>query len=269
MDISIEKRTTINQMSNQFRAAIDRIRRGYQLLEEAEGMLKEAYRDSYRFDVNPERYADLPRGGSNRTERIILKLKSEAWRSIIEKMNIEKYMSRQRMEALRKQLEDPRMLPDISEDNIWGLFEASIGNLDQYKEEAIREVFDMLRPPGSPLKTNTEYEIGGKVILRAFYPMRWGDDQPHISYDRKQSFRNLDNIMHLLDGKGAVDSYHGPLLDAIHACSEFGEIFETEYFRCKAFKNGRIHIWFKRIDLVKELNAIAGGKRLRDQRRAS
>jgi len=43
-------------------------------------------------------------------------------------------------------------------------------------------------------------------------------------------------------------------------------IGETDYFAFRCFKNGNLHLIFKRPDLVRRLNQIAGGKRLRGER---
>ena len=39
--------------------------------------------------------------------------------------------------------------------------------------------------------------------------------------------------------------------------------FETPYFKGRVFSNGNMHLEFKRRDLLKRLNQIAGGRRLR------
>jgi hypothetical protein len=38
---------------------------------------------------------------------------------------------------------------------------------------------------------------------------------------------------------------------------------ETKYFKVKWFKKGTLHIEFKRLDLLSELNRIGGGNRLK------
>ena len=41
---------------------------------------------------------------------------------------------------------------------------------------------------------------------------------------------------------------------------------ESRYFRFKCFKNGNLHLEFKRADLVEQFNRMAGGRRLRKGR---
>lgn len=40
---------------------------------------------------------------------------------------------------------------------------------------------------------------------------------------------------------------------------------ETEFFRCQWYKGETLHIEFKRPDLIAKLNALAGGKTLKDE----
>jgi hypothetical protein len=53
-------------------------------------------------------------------------------------------------------------------------------------------------------------------------------------------------------------------------CAEFAGVLnsspngegQTEYFRFRSFKNGNLHLWFLRGDLVKEMNSVAGGEKV-------
>jgi hypothetical protein len=113
-------------------------------------------------------------------------------------------------------------------------------------------VFNFIKP-STGHKTN-EYAKGmpPKVILTGviesmFYP------RAYISCYRKDKLKDLDNIFHLLDGKGAV-KYPGDLVTIIEG-NENQEA-ETEYFAAKWFKNGNLHITFKRMDLADKLAQI-------------
>jgi hypothetical protein len=64
----------------------------------------------------------------------------------------------------------------------------------------------------------------------------------------------------LLDGKGVPGGYASPLMDAIQT-SRTGT-GETDYFEFRCCVNRNLHITFKRLDLVKQLNAVAGGNAL-------
>ncbi len=52
----------------------------------------------------------------------------------------------------------------------------------------------------------------------------------------------------------------GPLILAIEACE--GGRGETAYFRFRCFKNRNLHLEFRNLELVKELNLLAAGERV-------
>lgn len=84
-----------------------------------------------------------------------------------------------------------------------------------------------------------------------------------MNYTKKPHLQSLDTIFHLLDGRGIpTESHYGPLVSAIEA--EDGKIGETEYFKYKCFKNGNLHLEFKRSDLVDEFNLRCGDRTLPD-----
>jgi hypothetical protein len=134
----------------------------------------------------------------------------------------------------------------------------------QQKQEAVVEVFDRLRPVRGydhGYKTNKLYEVGERVIKEYAVTQAWGRGKFRLAYGRtgiEQLVRCLDNVMHLLDGKGPVHSHNGPLVDALNSHENFGHV-ETEYFEAKCFKKGTLHLRFKRLDLLRELNLRGSG----------
>jgi hypothetical protein len=63
-------------------------------------------------------------------------------------------------------------------------------------------------------------------------------------------------VFHQLDGKRPPDPQAG-LVAKIDIADRAGvRECETEYFKCKWFQNGNLHLQFKRLDLLKEFNRI-------------
>ena len=152
--------------------------------------------------------------------------------------------------------------PDIDEAQILAMLEGTLANTGAFIEEAVREVFEYLRPHRSHYKTNTEFEIGKRVILSWAVETKW-DGGFHVNSYREQILRAVDNVFHALDGNGTIKTHRGPLIDAIEA-SRTGT-GETDYFKFKCYRNHNLHLEFKRLDLVARLNAVAGGMRLRGE----
>ncbi len=67
----------------------------------------------------------------------------------------------------------------------------------------------------------------------------------------------------MIDGRGPIKSYHGPLYDAITDSSD--GTGKTDYFKFRCCINGNLHLEFLKADLVARLNVVAGGNRLRTE----
>ena len=142
------------------------------------------------------------------------------------------------------------------------MMEGTLAQVHTFIEEAVKEVFEFLRPPGSRFKTNSEFEIGKRVILRYACETNYQGGF-RLDFYREQNIRGIDNVFHALDGNGTVHTHRGPLVDAINQCGRDGQ-GETQYFRFKCFLNRNLHLEFKRLDLVAKLNQVAGGMRLKE-----
>ena len=177
-------------------------------------------------------------------------------------MELRRILSVKRNEELNRQIETGKDLPDIDEAQILAMLEGTLANTGTFIEEAVREVFEFLRPHNSRYKTNTEFEIGKRVILSWAIERKW-DGGFHVNSYREQILRAVDNVFHALNGNGTIKTHRGPLIDAIEA-SKTGT-GETDYFKFKCHRNHNLHLEFKRLDLVAKLNAVAGGMRLRGE----
>jgi len=181
-----------------------------------------------------------------------------AWRAVVNVSGMRRMLSVKAAKELDEQLERGT-LPEITEESVNGFIGATKDQAVDRLAEAVREVHSLLRPERSRFKTNTEFDIGKRVVLSGWIGFGYG--RPFIAaYYRHAEFRALDNVFALLDGQPKIATHNGPLADAI-ALSEDG-VGETTYFRFRACKNQNLHLEFKRPDLVAKLNAIAGGRNL-------
>jgi len=257
----IARRETLTALVGTYQQAAQEIIQGYALLEQAQERLRAAFLPSinYRFEINPPESSGVGERASGIT---LARIKRDAWHILVERMELRRLLSVQRRDELDKQLERADELPEITEENIFAMLEQSAANIDLYLEEAAKELFEYLRPRQSRQKTNPKYEIGKNVILPQAVEPGYGREaeQYRVNYHRDARITAIDNIFSLLDGKGAIKTYYGPLHDAI-ADSTDGR-GETVYFRFKCFQNGNLHLEFKRPDLVAALNRLAGGNRL-------
>jgi hypothetical protein len=201
-------------------------------------------------------------------EDALKSLERGTWGELVRKMELRRFLSVKRSEELDKQLRTGEGFPEITEENILAMMQGTIARAGEYLEEAVKEVYDFLRPwrwGSDDYKTNEKnrWQLGPKAIREGWVSIGYGRRSFGPNYYRTDHYRALNNVFCLLDGKthGSA-TYNGELYDAVHNADDDGR-GETEYFRFKCFKNGNLHLEFKRLDLVEKLNAIAGGLQLK------
>ena len=206
-------------------------------------------------------------------DRAIARMSRAAWHLIVDRLELRRAMSMKRYAQLEKQLRDGE-LPPITQENVERFVEDCMANLPDMLEDAIGEVFEWLRPRAGTrtgdLKTNTEMEIGSKVILGWMVRGAHSGGGYRVQYGQAdQQLTALENVFHALDGRGQIGREHYSLLHrAIEECGPSG-VGSTDLFEFKCFRNGNLHLKTKRPDLIAKLNAVAGGMRLRPKKEAA
>lgn len=255
----VAKRETLTAMIGAYQQATRKVEEAYAILESAQNSLRAVFLDGpgYRFNVNDRNSTEV---GKKASDEINAKIKKDAWSVIVNRMELRRLLSIRRRTELDSQI-DKGELPELTDDNVLALFETSAANVNVYLEEAVHEVFDYLRPPQSRFKTNTEFELGKRVILTWQVEKGWNRGKFRVNYHREKHLTALDNAFHMIDGKGPIKSYHGPLYDAITDSPDGSG--QTNYFKFRCCLNGNLHLEFLKPELVAKLNAVAGGNRLR------
>lgn len=256
------KRQTLAEMVAAWKDSVRDIEEAFKLLVQAEQRLRTTFKSSsYLFDLSR---SDSAYRDYEKPDRVIAELKKDVWRELVNRMEMRRLLSVKRCAELDNQLSTGEGLPDIDEVQILAMLEQTAANVPQFMEEAVKEVYDWLRPStGYVTNHRFEQELGKRVIIRHAVQMRWRAGAFDVNYHRQNNVRALDNVFHLLDGKGMSKTYGGDLSDAIQK-SEGGE-GETEYFKFRCCKNGNLHLEFKRADLLAKINATIGGLILKER----
>ena len=260
-------RETITALVGTYQQATTDIITAYAMLDAAKKALNLAFKTTHMDTIRRNCCGET---GPKEAEGVNKEIKRRAWSAIVERMEVKKLMSIKRREELDRQLsgdsrsyEPVAELPDLTEANILGMFQDTMAKASDYANEAVYEVFDWLRPHAghtAELKTNEKWRIGKKVIIGYAVEMAYSRGKYKVKYDRAKNLIALDNVMHMLDGKGTLKGYSGPLCSAIEESPE--GIGETDYFKFKCYQNHNLHIEFKCPDLVAKINRTAGGDRI-------
>lgn len=254
-------RLSIPDLVGTYRAAELAIRAGFGQVHGAIESLRAAFLFERHGLTLRTKYQDVRADWADPDETIV-ELRRVIWSVLIDRLEVRKMMSVAAWEALEKEIRHGEP-PEITEETVAGMVAKFKHDVPSMLKAAVDEVFAFLRPPHSRFKTNTEFELGERVVLSGYVSYGYGRTWS-ISHYRQQHLIALDNVFAVLDGKLADDSTYGPLGSAINACPHGQPCRgETAMFEFKGYHNGNLHLRFKRLDLVAKLNAIAGGARLK------
>ena len=163
--------------------------------------------------------------------------------------------------AFERQINDGEP-PPIDVPTISGMIDQFRADIPDMLQKAVKEVFEWLRPPGSRYKTNTEYEIGERVVLGWMVRRELG--RWRVNYDREQNLLALENVFAIIGGQVPQQAgYYSAISTAIRACEGGACHGATDLVEFRGYGNGNLHLRFRRMDLVRRLNAVAGGARLK------
>lgn len=251
-------RNTVSGLIDAYTTAVAEVTQAAELMARAKERMGSAF-GQHRDTLFPNHISDY---GLKDLPAIAGKtMLKNAWTSVAERTGIRSLMSIKTRDEFDKQV-DRGELPPLTEENVWSFLHGLGKQVNSLLDESAREVFEWLRPHDSSYKTNTEFEIRNRVVL-GWMVESWCSGQFHVCYRKEQYIVALDNVFHLLDGKGPVKDQGEFMLALNTAMRAKVCTCETPYFRARWFKNHNMHLEFLRMDLVKQLNALAGGRAMK------
>ncbi len=259
----LARKTTVRDLVAAFQSAADTVRTAFGMIVRAQENLNAAFiQDRYgaiHISATSRRWED----DFDKPEETIERMKRGAWVCVVQRLELKRLCSIARWKALEEHLEKGK-LPDITEESVAGFAQGYLDGMAEMHLEAIREVFEWLRPHHARHKTNTELEIGERVIIE--YALRRAYDGKgfRVQHYRSQNLTALENVFSCLDGQGSISKGYQSELETAIEKAENG-VGETEYFAFRCYKNQCLHLRFKRLDLLSRFNALAGGLNLKPE----
>jgi hypothetical protein len=259
MNNELALQQTVNDLVRVYEAAASEIRDCFARLEKTKDTLNASFsRQGHEIHLHDgfNHYLHLD------ADATIGRIRRDAWELIIERLDLRKFLSIQRWKELEGMLAKDE-LPEITVENVRSVLRGFMNQAPAMLEEAVEEIFNLLRPHHSEYKTNSEEEIGPKVILEYMVDTGWSGNY-QVNYRQHPDLTAIENVFMALDGaRTDKRNHYSDLSQAINQCTKGNNTFETDYFKGRVHKNGNLHLEFKRLDLLKRLNQIAGGRRLR------
>lgn len=259
-DTDVGERLPVDQLVETYRRAEDDIRAGFRLVHGALGRLDQVLAGDHGFHLVPHnRQVDWKDPAEH-----LRHLRRQVWGKLLERMQIRRGMSIAAWKKLYDEIETGEP-PEITVKNVDDLVVQFKEDMPAMLASAVKEVFNWLRPPGSSYKTNTELEIGERVILGNVVdrgPFCW-----RVSHHDEQYLIALENVFLMLDGKlheKRQGDYYSALSSEVKRIASADPCHgATTYFEFRGYTNRNLHLRFRRMDLVDRLNVIAGGARLK------
>lgn len=207
--------------------------------------------DRNGYGVSAGRPDDVQRFLAEMTRRV----DRDIWRGIITGTPIGSLMDAQERRAFQESLDkDP---PPATVENVRATLERLIGESDTIFRRGLVNAFKALN---REYASNDGFKIGERIVLT--WGVTWDKIMSYFTLHsrREGELQDIDRVMHVLDGKPAPEYQQG-LCAALRghcysAGRDKGTIGVTPYWRYRIFKNGNIHLWPLRRDLLDRVNRI-------------
>lgn len=187
-------------------------------------------------------------------QRIRINIDRQAWLHLLDISGIGAMMDATAHSAFQEQLsKEP---PELNHQNVSATFSTLYHDREAIFRRGVVKVFSSL---SRDKKTNKGFALGKKIILvRAF--SAWG----YWNHYRNTNHQidDIERVFLILDGKQTLEYGRASekLSVAIRNRRKDSQEIETDYMVFKPCKNGNLHVQFRRLDLVEQVNRIIGAE---------
>lgn len=226
--------------------------RGHQRAEEAAALAEQAY--------GLDRFYRVDRTTSAKFQRLFEGIDTEGsaetyrrhvdactWMRIIRETGMESLMDSKARDELHAAL--AATVPPVTEESVLATLNGLVGDAPLIFRRGIARVFSDL---DRRFKSHDGFKLGARICLTHMFSEYGGFN------DRTgQTLIDIERVFAVLDGDRG-----GSFLSLVSALrNDRRSVFSpeqsrttTEYFRANGFKNGNLHLWFTRDDLVEKVN---------------
>jgi len=202
---------------------------------------------------------DLQHSGVDKAmDAVKRELDCAVWTYLIGATELQSLMDAETLDRFRKQVRAAP--PEVTLDNLISTLSDLRDRRGSILQQSLVNVFKKLN---RAYANNDAFRLGKTIILEyAIGSYVYGGGLDRVA--------DLDRLFHVLDGK-APSTHLGDAAVMVRETSWRHEgAAETEYFRFRLYRNGNLHMIFKRSDLVAKANKIVAdfyGETLADGRR--
>lgn len=200
------------------------------------------------------RYTNITRGVFKK------ELQKSAWRSVFNKMNMGKYVTRGVMSDINKFVEQQQQIP-FTMTNIYKMLEIIFGTHSSRMDKVLVEVFDKIcslsadnSEAGEKWKTNSNYKINRRFIMNYMVTIGFNGEL-RLSYSRYDEMDDIIKALCFITGINFDDTTRlYQFIDRMNRSMQFGQWYEWGFFRIRGYKKGTMHFEFVDENVWMEFN---------------
>ena len=172
------------------------------------------------------------------------------WAALMEQLGFDQLLDQQARKEFHDGLRDDPV--PFTPDNC----AATFGNIWTNRRDLyLRGIANVFAKLDRRFRSHNGFKIGARLIIdRALN--EWGSWD---RYERRDTLRDVERVFLELDEKPPVSegqSIASQVADAARVRGSLPTVIEGDYFRVRVFKNGNLHIWFERDDLLQNVNLL-------------
>lgn len=234
--------------------------RALELYAQAYRLLQEAQKTHRRACIGNATISDLPRDWwrypeySGGVEGFIRQAQErvdrDMWRSFIINTPLGSLMDAEERKRFEDSLE--KTPPEATPENVEASLRRLAGEAGLIFRRGLVNVFSALC---GKYRSHDGFKIGDRVVLT--YAFTVYSDKTLGTFRRDDTLRDVERVFYVLDGKELPAEYNAGICGKIRTASH-AQLRECEddYLSVRWFKNGNMHIRFKRLDLVEKANKL-------------
>lgn len=186
---------------------------------------------------------------------ITTEIDRRCWSGLMDRLGAEALMDRQAKQEFRDSLRAAP--PEFTEENC----KATFGHLWENRRALfLRGIANTFSALDRRFRSHDGFKIGARIIIERALDTSFNAAHWH-NYNRRDTFEDVEKLLYELDGKPAPGSIiDGPrsMVDSMRDLQtrDLPTVLQGDYFRVRAFRNGNLHIWFERDDLLEQVNRL-------------
>jgi len=194
----------------------------------------------------------------------VAKFKKSAWAEVMHKSKISRFLSQQ-VESEFNSMCDENANLAFSVENIMMVFDGIFHSRFDIMQKCIVEAFDNLtsyykenRMIVEGWRTNDAYKVNRRVILGRIIDC---DFSVRVNYNRIDTINDLDRALSFISGRQfdkilTIERAFDRHFQAVRG--RWNQTpFQSEFFECRAYKKGSLHLYFLDPDLWENFNIVA------------